>query len=141
MRDIKFKAWCSTTKIMYLCENLSEAQRLQDKGCTLLQFTGLNDWNGQALFEGDMALYTYRSEKYHGNLNVQAKLGKIAFYNGSFRFLWYSSGFVEGACLHHLEHDRYESCQDSKLFLLGHAFQPIETYLKQKEEIVQHLSR
>lgn len=61
-REIKFRAWDTPTKTMYVPDGVIDSQPflrqgggvMKYTGHTLMQFTGLKDKNGKEIYEGDI---------------------------------------------------------------------------------------
>ena len=61
MREIKFRAWASLTKVMIDEETIFNNFKgyAENKNYILLQFTGLKDKNGVEIYEGDLLQVFY----------------------------------------------------------------------------------
>jgi uncharacterized phage protein (TIGR01671 family) len=69
MRNIKFRGWDKVNKVMvdweFLCETLSlEEFSLPEERSDFIfmQFTGLHDKEGRAIYEGDILKYSYSTQ-------------------------------------------------------------------------------
>ena len=105
MKDIEYRGWDKKCKNMfewkYLLKQTSIERLFDQKHYILLQFTGLKDYKGRKMFEGDIIENKMGYEGYHGR-------GEVVFWLGRFCVKTKSGSWPKFVSQHDLKEQRWE---------------------------------